>query len=576
MKTYVTSASVDNTPIERAFIFVDDTIASGRYPTGGSEDGFGFDSAADILYFFDDCFTSTTWRKAPQACYNGGATQMGLEYLSALIEQYWDGMVSFNRLDTVYHESTTLAEDATIAGNEVTISSSVSVSTSTEYVSILSDSPFDYTIMASGQANTMQFSFYVIPSEALVDGKLNFTTNMEVSVITCRIWIGASNGWQCNSYISGHWNVPQKWINDLNGKNIEPAPEDDDPYTGPDGTDEPSVPGGGSGDGMDNYDPGSDPNPVPSLPGLSAVDTGFITLFNPTLYQLRELASYMWGSLFDIDNYKKLFADPMECILGLSIVPVDVPAGSATTVKVGNISTGISMTRASSQYVSVNCGTIEIKEKWKAYLDYSPYTKISIFLPFIGSHELDIDLIVGNTLGVVYHIDVLSGGCVAFVTVNGNVRYEFPGQCSMSIPITSRDFTQTLMALGQMAASAIGAVATGGLSAPVSAATIAGSATAAANTANNVISNKPRIEKSGNLGGSNAIIGSRKPYIIIERPRLCAPAEQNRFTGYPSYITYTLSELSGFTQMQNIHLNIDCTDSERDEIMTLLREGVIL
>lgn len=353
---------------------------------------------------------------------------------------------------------------------------------------------------------------------------------------------------------------------------------DHDPYSEGGDTGGGSGTGGGPGtSGKDNWDPNSDSNPVPSLPSLSAVDTGFITLYNPTASQLQALASYMWSGLFDLDTYRRIMADPIDTIIGLSIVPVNVPSGAAYPVKVGNISTGVSMTKATSQYVEVNCGTITLSEYWKAYLDYSPYTKLSIYLPYIGSQELDIDLVQNKTIGVVYHIDVLSGGCVAYVTSGGNVIAQFSGECAVSIPITSKDLTQTIMNLCQLVAGGIGVVATGGMSSPVSAAGVAGAATAMANTANNVIASKPSFPKSGNMSGSNGLLAGQHPYIIIERPRQCSPVRQNNYTGYPAYITRTLSTLRGFTQVQDIHIeNINCTEEEREEIMKLLREGVML
>lgn len=359
-----------------------------------------------------------------------------------------------------------------------------------------------------------------------------------------------------------------------------------DPYSdgeGDDGADEdgtggPSDGGGGGGsETPDTWTDDSDDNPVPDLPSISAADTGFITLFNPTTSQLLSLAEYMWGDLWDIDTWRKVMSDPMDAIIGLSIVPVDVPDGSTTVLTVGNIPTTVSMTKAASQFVTVDCGTVSISEYYRAYLDYSPYTRASIYLPYIGFQEIDIDLIQGTTVGVTYHIDILSGACVAFVTVDSNVIMQFSGQCAVSIPITSQDFTQTIMSLGTLVASGVGVVATGGMSAPVQGAAIAGLATAAANTAANVISSKPTFAKSGNMSGSNGLMGVQYPYLIIEKPRQCAPEYQNLYTGYPSYIYSLLSQLHGFTQMQDVRLeNISCSDIERDEILQLLRKGVLL
>lgn len=363
--------------------------------------------------------------------------------------------------------------------------------------------------------------------------------------------------------------------------NTEPDPEtpETDPFIDPNNNLDPSNEDGGQGsDGAINWNiDASDVTPVPNLPSLSVADTGFITLYNPSATQLKNLANYMWGNLFDVSTWKKVLADPMDAIIGLSLVPVNVPSGGSQVVTVGNISTGISLTKASTQFVEVDCGSVKIDEIWKAYLDYSPYTKISIYLPYIGSQELDIDLYQNSTVGVKYHIDILSGACVAYITVNGNVICQFSGQCAVSIPITSQDFTQTITALATLVASGVGVVATGGMSAPVQGAAIAGMTTAAANTAANVISSKPIYAKTGNMAGSNGLMGVQTPYLIIEHARQCAPAYQNRFTGYPSYITKLLSSISGFTQIQDIRLeNIGCTSEERNEILQLLRSGVIL
>lgn len=352
-----------------------------------------------------------------------------------------------------------------------------------------------------------------------------------------------------------------------------------DPY---DDSEDDSEPGGGQDDDdSDNWDDDSDPNPEPDLPTVSATDTGFITLYNPSVVQLQNLASYMWGNVFDLNTWKKVMADPMDAILGLSIVPVDVPSGAATAVTVGNISTGVSMPKVSSQYVKVDCGSIAIKEHWKSYLDYAPYTKIGVFLPYIGYHELSTDIFMATSIKVSYHIDVLSGACTAFIiATHGNISdviAQFSGQCSVSIPITSRDFTQTITALATLVSSGVAMGVTGGLSAPVSAAGIMGAATAMSNTAANVMTSKPHIAKSGNVSGANGLMGSQKPYLIIERPKLCLPKSQNRLKGYPSYITYSLGTISGFTQVDEIRLDgIPCTDVERDEILSLLRSGVIL
>lgn len=321
---------------------------------------------------------------------------------------------------------------------------------------------------------------------------------------------------------------------------------------------------GGTGD----FDGTSDSVNIPNLPSLSAVDTGFISLFNPSASQLKSLANYMWGDLFDIDTWKKIFANPMDAILGLSIVPVNVPEGGSETVSVGNISTGISMTKASSQYVAVDCGTLNVNEYWGAYLDYDPYTKAEIYLPFIGTHPLAVDDIMGKAVHVVYHVDILSGSCCAYIKCGNSVLYSFVGQCSCSIPITGNDWTNVVNGALSIAASIGTMVATGGATAPMSIANIASTA---------VNSLKPNVEKSGSMGGMGGMLGIQKPYLILTRPRQALPKNQNSYMGYPAFITMKLSDCSGYTEVESIHVdNVPATEKELAEIETLLKSGVII
>lgn len=364
------------------------------------------------------------------------------------------------------------------------------------------------------------------------------------------------------------------WLNNLE------SGVDTDPFGGGGTTDGTGGTSGGSGGG--DFDGTSDPIDFPSLPTLSAADTGFITLFNPSTSQLRSLANYMWSNpLFDLDAWKKIFADPMDAILGLSIVPVNVPSGGSGVVTVGNISTGISMTKASAQFVEVDCGSINVKEYWGAYLDYAPYTKCELHLPYCGTHPIDVDDIMGKSVHIKYHIDILSGGCCAYVKCGNSVLYEFAGQCAASIPITGDDWTNVINGVMQIAASVGSMVATGGLAAPVTQSNLPASIGKAvaidANIGSTIMSMKPSIEKSGSLGGVGGMLAVQKPYLILTRPKQALPSRQNHYTGYPSFITQRLSSLSGYTQIEHVHLeNVPATSAELDEIELLLKGGVLL
>jgi hypothetical protein len=66
-------------------------------------------------------------------------------------------------------------------------------------------------------------------------------------------------------------------------------------------------------------------------------------------------------------------------------------------------------------------------------------------------------------------------------------------------------------------------------------------------------------------------------YLILNRPIQSLPSGFGENFGYPSNVTRTLSALTGFTQVDEVHLNgINATSDELAEIETLLKEGVIL
>lgn len=339
----------------------------------------------------------------------------------------------------------------------------------------------------------------------------------------------------------------------------------EDPYT-KGGT---SKPGGNGrpGSGNGSYDFDSDEQELPDLDTLLSVgDTDLVSVFAPTRAQLRSLASFLWTDDF-INAIKKLKGDPFDCIIGLHIVPLTV-TGAAATLHVGNVDTEISMTKSSKQFYEVNCGTLNLAPIWDAYLDYQ--CRIDIYLPFCGIHRLQPDDVFGKNLTLKYVVDIVSGAVIAYILQDGKVLYAYSGNCAYQIPITGLNYSEMIRGAVQGLATAGIGLATGGMAAPMAAGALAG-------TAINTAISKPQIQKSGSLGGNAGYLGIGKPFIIIYAPNQCLPNNMPHYTGYPSMVTAALGSLTGFTVVDSIHLDgIGATDSEKDEIMTALKEGVLL
>lgn len=228
--------------------------------------------------------------------------------------------------------------------------------------------------------------------------------------------------------------------------------------------------GGGNG----TFDDSSDIVPVEPLPTISAADAGLITLFRPTVAQLKALGAYLWTNITDfIENIQKMFSNPMDVIIALNILPGLPPVGAERNIRLGLWETNVTMPPITSQWYEVDFGAIRIAEYWGSALDYAPNTKIHAMLPFIGSVQLDTDDVMGKTVGLLYRIDLLSGHLVAMITVDGNVLYQFTGECAVAVPLTGADWSRVYGAIaGTLGAAAFGAagVASAGAGSEIAAA----------------------------------------------------------------------------------------------------------
>lgn len=336
-------------------------------------------------------------------------------------------------------------------------------------------------------------------------------------------------------------------------------------------TDDPYQPGGyvnkqgGNGD----FDSHSDPIAIPSLPSISAASVGLLTLYNPNTAQVEQFSNYLWSTDFDLDQFKKLFADPMDAIISLSIQPI-TPDGSTQYAKIGLIATPVQMKKMNAQYYEIDCGELSITEFYGSALDYSPTTKFQIYLPYIGIQQISPDDITTKTLRVVYHIDALTGDCICYLKVGASVLYTYTGNVATQVPVSSTNASTIYLSSSMRQVSGILSV----FDSPK--VTGAGAQGAMGQGILDMMTTKPSVNRSGSISGATGLMGIQKPYLIKEIPRQNLAKDAFKTVGYPSNISGTLSEFKGYTVVDEIHLeNINATRAELDEIDSLLRGGYI-
>lgn len=368
-----------------------------------------------------------------------------------------------------------------------------------------------------------------------------------------------------------------------------------------------SGPGGGQGGSFDNS---SDAVDFASLPSGGAAASGLISMFAPSAAQLASFGQFLWTTLFDggfdslLTSLKKWVNDPIESVIQLAAYPVTPPAGSATTLKFCGIRSdlvgpGVSMNKCTSQFMDFDFGQLKTPAYWKQTLDYSPYTQISIYLPYIGICPLKADDVIDATLHLKYHIDLLTGGFSAELKVTKNisgtplnsVMYNWSGNMATQIPITSSNFSQVFGSMmtavaaigvgaitGGMGAAAAGGGAEAAGSAAVAGGALSGAGHGLAANIGNVINSKPHVTQSGRLDGTVGALSQFTPYLIIERPVQSLSSKFQEEQGYPSNIVQRLGDLSGMTVCEAPIMTgfSGATEEEKDAIRALLCGGVIL
>lgn len=332
--------------------------------------------------------------------------------------------------------------------------------------------------------------------------------------------------------------------------------------------------------------PGSETIGLPDEPTLSPIDAGLFALYSPTVSQMRNLADFLWtdfggtGTTVEqvleevVEALKRSVSNPLNSMLGLSIIASQgLSKGSDSSVHVGFWDTGVSMTRLTKQYFTVDCGSLSFSPVCgNTFLDYAPYSKFMIYLPYVGMRLLDANDVVGHTISVKYRGDCVSGALACYVIRDGSVIQEHTGNCALNIPLTADSWAETISAVGQL----ISGTVSGGVSGVADGAA-AGAIRGAASIATNPSAFSPQVSHTGAVSGAAGHLGSQKPFILREAVRFHSTGNFNSIIGYPSYYYRQLGDCLGFTQCLEVHLShTPCTGEELKEIEELLKKGVII
>ena len=355
-------------------------------------------------------------------------------------------------------------------------------------------------------------------------------------------------------------------------------------------------------------DSGSSPAPLPDPPFSSTA--GLITVYNPTASELISFAHWLWVTYADA-TIDKIWNNPFDGIIGLHELYATPSIGSRMYIRSGFLTSDTEANSVPDRYTEINCGSAVIPEYYGNYLDYSPYSKAYIYLPFIGIQEVSVDDIVGHAVNITYRIDSYNGSCIALVTVAkmgySNTIYQFNGNCSVELPIAGGSQASIkagyMMAAAQQQAAAIagnaamkagvasaigngvGSLLSGRIGGAISGAVspiASGMATAKqqeayanANALQSVVTAKSSVQHSGSFGASYGAMGFKKPYIIIQSPIEVKVVNYNLEYGFPAHKYVRVGDCEGFLRVREVHVESStATDDEKALIEQMLKSGV--
>ena len=249
-------------------------------------------------------------------------------------------------------------------------------------------------------------------------------------------------------------------------------------------------------------------------------ELAFVNVYNPTQKELIDAANALFmnfstGQVVDTSKY----------IVAIHKVFVPVSTNEALQpIKFGSYNTQVNSKVVKLRTARVSCGKVTVPELHHNALDYSPYTTVRIWLPFLGFFDLSIDELSNKEVELTYTIDLVNGKALAEISNDDGVIYRFVGTAYQREPY----HTESL------------------------------------NNVSTVYIN----------GAYN--MADYTPYLLVERPINLTPSN-NDLEGLPTYKEVTIGDMTGYVRCRKVFAtDMIATEAEKNEIEALLCGGVLV
>lgn len=281
------------------------------------------------------------------------------------------------------------------------------------------------------------------------------------------------------------------------------------------------------------------------------------------------LASKLCTNAF-LQDLVNEFTNPMESIVRCVALPVNLSGmeihgsepiffGSYSTTVTANVLIGRVL--ISEVELTLPAGMTG----QQTYLNHSPYCSATIYLPFIGTCPLDVDLVTGRRLKLKTVIDCFTGDITYAVKdySSGVIYQTWSGKCGSDVPISSTSFSATGVISGIL--TTIGGLASKN---PIMA-------------ASGVMASAQSLESHSQVnGGYSSCIGGWQGTDAIVTLYKSDPAhyitDNAAEEGLPYGKRELLSNLSGYVLCRNGNVDIPGSDRDKESINAMLNSGIFI
>ena len=152
-----------------------------------------------------------------------------------------------------------------------------------------------------------------------------------------------------------------------------------------------------------------------------------------------------------LDNLNYLFTEPAQFFVSLKAYPFDIKEYYNNSLTLQKVKMGKAQMKVGDQDVSAPAlygypqykylGKFKIERKFNNYLDFSPYTKIEMYLPFAGIITLDTNVVTDKEIRILLAVDFDTGKANYYLVRHEDSQGEYDGdiiqtvECQMGIDI---------------------------------------------------------------------------------------------------------------------------------------------